>query len=147
MEILLINGPNLNMLGTRQPEFYGYDTLAMIEQNVKTIIEAEQGCKLTVFQSNHEGKLIDKIQEHKACSGIIINPGGLTHTSLSLLDALLAIAKPFVEVHLSNLFERPGREHSCFSSNAIAVISGCKANGYQYAAHYLLHHLHKERNK
>ena len=102
-QILLLNGPNLNLLGKREPHLYGPDTLAAIEKHLKTLAQGA-GHELDAFQSNHEGELIDRIQ--KAASDgtaiIIFNPGGYTHTSVALRDALLAVALPFIEVHISN---------------------------------------------
>jgi 3-dehydroquinate dehydratase-2 len=142
--ILVLHGPNLNLLGTRELDTYGQISLGDINNNLTQLGE-KLGHTVTTFQSNSEEKLIDKIQ---ACSKdqidfIIINLAAFTHTSIALRDALLAINKPFVEVHISNLFRRePFRQHSYFSDIAIGVISGLGAEGYplalRYAHHYLL---------
>ena len=133
-EILLVNGPNLNLLGSREPEVYGAITLADIEARTT---ERARAHAMTVrsVQSNHEGQLIDAIHEAAAnAAGVIINPGGLTHTSVALRDALTAVALPVVEVHLSNVFAREEfRRHSYISPVAIAVITGAGAHGYEFA--------------
>jgi len=133
-EILLVNGPNLNLLGSREPDVYGAITLADIEARTT---ERAREHRMTVrsTQSNHEGVLIDAIHAGAAtASGIIINPGGLTHTSVALRDAITAVALPVVEVHLSNVFAREEfRRHSYISPVAIAVISGAGARGYEFA--------------
>lgn len=133
--ILVVHGPNLNLLGTREPALYGADTLADIDTRL-TIIAKSLKVNLVSFQSNHEGALIDRIQAAKAqrVAAIIINPGGLTHTSIALRDALLAISIPFVEVHLSNVHARePFRQHSFLADQAVGVICGLGARGYEYA--------------
>lgn len=144
--ILILNGANLNLLGKREPEIYGYQTLADIEDDLAKIAE-KHDTKITFFQSNSETALIDKIHHHglltlddnEKIDAVIINPAGFTHTSVVLRDALLAIDKPFVEVHLSNIHSRePFRQHSYFSDKAVAVICGMGAYGYQAALHFLL---------
>lgn len=146
LHILVINGANLNLLGKREPEIYGYQTLADIENDLIKIANQHQA-KITFFQSNQEFALIDKIQYHglltnnddEKIDAVIINPAGFTHTSVVLRDALLAINKPFVEVHLSNIHARePFRHHSYFSDKAQAVICGMGAMGYIFALQYLL---------
>ena len=125
-KLLLINGPNLNMLGTREPEVYGSTTLADIEQ-AAAAQAAAAGASLASFQSNHEGALIDRIQQARqdAVDAIVINPGGLTHTSVALRDALLGVSIPFIEIHLSNVFTRETfRHHSYFSDIAVGCIVG-----------------------
>lgn len=138
--ILLLNGPNLNLLGSREPEVYGSTTLADVEQ--AAIEQASQGgAKLTVFQSNHEGALIDRIQAAKkeGIDAIVINPGGLTHSSVSLRDALAAVAIPFVEVHVSNIHQRETfRHHSYLSGIAVGVICGLGVDGYTTAITFAL---------
>lgn len=138
LHITLINGPNLNMLGVREPEKYGTQTLVDIEASVREEV-VQRGGTLHTTQSNHEGVLIDAIHAARTVSnGIIINPGGLTHTSVALRDALLSVSLPFVEVHLSNVYARePFRHHSYLSDVAIAVISGAGARGYRYAVDLL----------
>lgn len=138
--LLVLHGPNLNLLGTREPEVYGKQTLAEIDADLRAIA-AEAGAKLASFQSNHEGVLIDRIQAARTegVDFIVINPGGLTHTSVALRDALLGVALPFVEVHLSNVHRRePFRRHSYLSDAAVGVIAGLGAAGYQYAVRFAI---------
>nr|WP_315043861.1 type II 3-dehydroquinate dehydratase [uncultured Moraxella sp.] len=146
LHILVLNGANLNLLGKREPEIYGYQTLYDIEQDL-TNIAKKHSTNITFYQSNSESALIDKIHHHGLLTGIdeekidavIINPAGFTHTSVVLRDALLAINKPFVEVHLSNVHSRESfRHHSYFSDKAEAVICGLGAMGYTSALNYLL---------
>ena len=138
--ILLLNGPNLNLLGSREPEVYGATTLAEVER--AALEQASQGgAKLTAFQSNHEGALIDRIQAAKkeGIDAIVINPGGLTHSSVSLRDALAGVAIPFVEVHVSNIHQRETfRHHSYLSGIAVGVICGLGVDGYTAAIAYAL---------
>lgn len=133
--VLVINGPNLNLLGTREPEVYGKTTLDDITQKLQNqAINA--GISLDSYQSNHEGELIDRVQKAKkdGVGFIIINPGGFTHTSVALRDALAGVAIPFIEVHLSNIHQREEfRKHSYFSDLAIGVICGLGAKGYELA--------------
>lgn len=136
--VLLLNGPNLNLLGTREPEVYGNKTLAELEQ--LTAESLADGLKLQAFQSNHEGLLIDRIQQALAeqVKFIIFNPAGFTHTSVALRDALLAVAIPFVEVHLSDPSTRESfRHHSYFSDIATKVIKGQGVDGYRLAAEFV----------
>jgi 3-dehydroquinate dehydratase-2 len=133
--VLVLHGPNLNLLGTREPEVYGRDTLADIDARLAALAE-KSGVQLASFQSNAEGALIDRIHAAKqeSVSFIVINPGALTHTSIALRDALLAVSIPFIEVHLSNVFARePFRQHSYLSDKAVGVICGLGARGYEYA--------------
>jgi 3-dehydroquinate dehydratase-2 len=138
--ILLLNGPNLNLLGSREPEVYGSTSLADVERAaVDQAIQA--GAKLVAFQSNHEGALIDRIQAAKkeGIDAIVINPGGLTHTSVSLRDALAGVAIPFVEIHISNIHQREAfRHHSYLSNTAIGVICGLGTDGYTAAIAFAL---------
>jgi 3-dehydroquinate dehydratase-2 len=138
--ILLLNGPNLNLLGSREPEVYGSTSLADVERAaVDQAIQA--GAKLVAFQSNHEGALIDRIQAAKkeGIDAIVINPGGLTHTSVSLRDALAGVAIPFVEIHISNIHQREAfRHHSYLSNIAIGVICGLGTDGYTAAIAFAL---------
>ena len=130
-KIIIINGPNLNMLGTREPEIYGYDTLADI-----ALLCDEEAARLSLAtdfrQSNHEGEIITWIQETRGyVSGIIINPGAYSHTSIAIMDALLAVTVPVVEVHLSNIFKREAfRHHSYISAASKGVICGLGSTGY-----------------
>jgi 3-dehydroquinate dehydratase-2 len=138
--LLLLNGPNLNLLGTREPEQYGSTTLAEIEQAAHGQADAA-GARLASFQSNHEGALIDRIHAAKSeqVDAIIINPGGLTHTSVALRDALAAVAIPFIEVHISNVHQRETFRHfSYLSGIAAGVICGLGPAGYQYALDFAL---------
>jgi 3-dehydroquinate dehydratase-2 len=141
--ILLLNGPNLNLLGTREPAVYGATTLAEIEQ--AAVAQAnDAGARVVSFQSNHEGALIDRIQAAKAdgTDAIVINPGGLTHTSVALRDALSAVAIPFVEVHLSNIHQREAfRHHSYLSAIAVGVICGLGPDGYRAAVEFAIKNL------
>lgn len=137
--IVIANGPNLNLLGTREPDVYGRQTLAEIRAMVDARAE-ELGWTVSFFQSNHEGELIDRIQREGPDSlGVIINPGALTHYSYALYDCLRAIAVPIVEVHLSNLFARgePHRQISVTAAAAQGLISGFGGRGYVLAMEYL----------
>ncbi|REL28421.1 type II 3-dehydroquinate dehydratase [Thalassotalea euphylliae] len=129
--ILVLNGPNLNMLGKREPEVYGRETLAEIMTNLTQAAE-QKGITLTHFQHNSEGALIDKIhQSFEKIDFIIFNPAAYTHTSIALRDALLSVSIPFIEVHLSNVHQRePFRHHSYFSDVAVGVICGLGSHGY-----------------
>lgn len=137
-KILLVNGPNLNLLGTREPEVYGDDTLADVEALVKRAA-GEFGLNVRAMQSNHEGALIDAIHEARAdCNAIIINPGAFTHTSIALRDALTGVALPVAEVHISNVHTRETfRHHSYISGIADCVIVGCGVQGYELAVRRL----------
>jgi len=142
-KILVLHGPNLNLLGTREPTVYGTLTLAEINARLQKLA-GESRVKLEAFQSNAEGELIDKIHETaKDKTGfIIINPGGLTHTSVALRDALVGVAVPFIEVHLSNIYARESfRHHSYISGVAVGVISGLGARGYEYALLEAIQHI------
>ena len=148
-KLLLVNGVNLNLLGKREPDIYGYTTLTDIE---KRLVEraAKNGIELTCIQSNHEGDLIDKIQYHGLLAeksaqvdAVIINPAAFTHTSVALRDALLATQKPFIEVHLSNVHARePFRHHSYLSDVAVGVICGLGHIGYEMALEYWLSNMY-----
>ena len=131
MNILLLNGPNLNLLGEREPEIYGTTTLAELEQMVQARAQA-LGHTVRAFQSNHEGELIDKLQEARSgFDGVLLNPGGLTHTSVALRDAVQALDVPVVEVHLSNIYAREEfRHHSMISGAAAGVVSGFGVRSY-----------------
>lgn len=144
-KILLLNGPNLNMLGKREPHLYGSQTLADIEQHLQQVA-AQRQVSLDYFQTNSEQALIERIhQAFQQVDFIIINPAAFTHTSVALRDALLAVAIPFVEVHLSNVHARePFRHHSYLSDIAKGVICGLGAKGYDYALDYAVRWLEKE---
>jgi len=133
--ILVLNGPNLNLLGSREPEHYGTTTLADINQQLEAQAK-EQGCNIETFQTNHEGELVDRI--HKAGEDkidfIIINPAAFTHSSVAVRDAISGVHIPFIELHLSNVHAREEfRQHSYFSDLAVGVISGLGPQGYDLA--------------
>lgn len=141
--VLVLHGPNLNLLGTREPGIYGHTTLADIHATMEARARV-CGVRLESFQSNHEGELIDRIQSarEQQIGFIIINPAGYTHTSVALRDALAAVAIPFIEVHLSNIHARePFRRHSYFSDIATGVIAGLGSHGYSLALEAALFHL------
>ncbi len=131
MNILLINGPNLNLLGTREPEIYGNKTLNDIEKDLTKVAE-KKDINLEFFQSNHEGEIVDKIQDSvKSINGILINAGAFTHTSISIRDALIGSKIPFVELHISNIFSREEfRKESFLTDKAIGIISGFGITSY-----------------
>ena len=132
--ILVLNGPNLNLLGTREPEIYGDKNLQQIEKELSTIAK-KHNCNLESFQSNSESDLVDKIQERsQSIDYMIINPGAFTHTSIALRDVLLAVEIPFIEVHISNIFSREEfRKNSYFSDIAQGTICGLGFKGYELA--------------
>ena len=139
-KLLLLNGPNLNLLGTREPAVYGSETLADIECAAQAQAEAA-GATIACFQSNHEGALIDRIHAARidGVDAIVINPGGLTHTSVALRDAFAAVEIPFVEVHISNVHQREAfRHHSFLSAIAAGTICGLGTDGYRYAIDFAL---------
>ena len=138
--ILVLHGPNLNLLGEREPQHYGKQTLEDIDQVLKTIASAKS-IKLETMQSNSEGDLVNKIQSlnKNKVDFLIINPAAYTHTSVAMRDALSAVKVPFIEVHLSNVYARePFRHHSYFSDIAVAVISGLGADGYIAALNFAI---------
>jgi 3-dehydroquinate dehydratase-2 len=132
--LLLLNGPNLNLLGRREPHLYGSTTLADIENDVRVAAQAA-GHQLETFQTNSEAELVDRIQQAAGVVDfILLNPGALTHTSVAMRDALLAVGIPFIEIHLSNVHAREEfRRHSYISDIAVGVITGLGALGYQLA--------------
>ncbi len=136
--LLLVNGPNLNLLGTRHPEVYGSTTLAEIEAKVAAVA-AESGLQVRSVQSNHEGELIDAIHAARAdCAGIVINPAAYSHTSVAIADALRSVGLPVAEVHLSNIHAREEfRHHSYVSAVADMVVAGAGPLGYETAVRYL----------
>lgn len=138
--VLVINGPNLNLLGTREPSIYGGRTLADIEAEL-TDVAGRWGAEVVFFQSNHEGALVDRIHTARTdgTQFIIINAGAFTHTSIALRDALAAVALPFIEVHLSNVHRREEfRHHSYLSDLAVGSVVGLGAAGYRYALEFAL---------
>jgi len=138
--LLLLNGPNLNLLGTREPETYGASTLADVEQVAQAQAKTA-GAQLACFQSNHEGALIDRIHAARTegVDFIVINPGGYTHTSVALRDALAGVAIPFIEVHISNIYRREEfRHHSYLSAIAQGTICGLGIEGYRLAIDFAL---------
>ena len=140
MNVLVLHGPNLNLLGTREPAVYGSATLPDIDRDLAQIAK-EAGCSLQSLQSNHEGVLIDRVHAARTdgTDFIVINPGAFTHTRVALRDAMAAVAIPFVEVHLSNVHRRePFRHHSYFSDLAEGVIVGLGAQGYSLALKFAL---------
>lgn len=143
MSILVLHGPNLNLLGTREPQVYGSTTLEQINAELVQLA-ADEGFRLDTLQSNHEGVLIDRIHAARTDGTrfVIINPGAFTHTSVALRDAFSGVALPFIEVHLSNVHRRePFRHHSYFSDIAEGVIVGLGAGGYRLALQHALERL------
>lgn len=142
MRVAVLHGPNLNLLGQREPEVYGRSTLADLD----AAIEAEAaslGVEVDIYQSNHEGALIDRVQEAGSwVAGFVVNAGGYTHTSVALRDALAGVGRPFVEVHLSNVHGREAfRRESLLSPIAVGVVSGFGGDGYTLALRGLVRHL------
>ena len=142
MHLLLLNGPNLNLLGQREPGIYGNGTLASIEERLRQEAKAE-GAELDCFQSNFEGALVERIHQAMGLSqGILINAGAYTHTSIALRDALLGVTIPFVELHLSNTHARENFRHrSLLADRAVGVVSGFGPMSYSLALQGLLHYL------
>jgi len=145
--IWILHGPNLNLLGTREPGVYGSTTLAQIDEDLERY-GRDRGVKVESFQSNHEGALVDRIQSARAAGVdfVVINPAAFTHTSVAIRDALAAVAVPFVEVHLSNIHRRePFRHHSYFSDLAVGVIAGLGPTGYRLALDYAIESMARDR--
>lgn len=137
--ILVMNGPNLNRLGVREPHIYGSESLDDLNARIQTHAH-DLGLIAEFFQSNHEGELIDRLHAYGVAKGVVLNPGGLAHTSVSLRDAVAAIQIPVVEVHISNIYARePFRRTSLVSGACRGVISGLGTSGYLYAVDYLAH--------
>lgn len=147
MKILFINGPNMNMLGIREPEIYGKRTYADLEKHIRAFCEAE-GVECELFQSNHEGAIIDRIQEaYGVFDGIVINPAAYTHTSIAIADALRAVSIPTVEVHLSDVQAREAFRRISYTADAcIAVITGRGFDGYTDAVTVLSGELHRVKD-
>lgn len=145
--VLVLNGPNLNLLGTREPEVYGSRSLAEIEGEL-TEVATKNGAEVAFFQSNHEGALVDRIQAAKrdGFGFLIVNAGAFTHTSVAVRDALAAVGLPFIEVHLSNVHRREAfRHHSYLSDLALGTIVGLGPAGYRYALEYAIDHAKSPR--
>ena len=134
MRIAILNGPNLNLLGTREPEIYGRETLADVEKRLRAVAK-ELGVTLQFAQMNGEGEMVDAIQALRGkCDGAVINPGAYAHTSLAIPDAFRAVLVPYVEVHISNIFARePERRHSTLAGGALALVTGLGTRGYEFA--------------
>jgi 3-dehydroquinate dehydratase-2 len=146
-KVLVLNGPNLNLLGTREPDVYGRQTLQDIHDALM-LAASEAGVQCECFQSNHEGELVEKIQSARNNTAfIVINAAAYTHTSVALRDALSAVAIPFIEVHISNVHQRESfRHHSYLADKAVGVICGLGADGYMAALQYAIkHHLKQAR--
>src|SRR5690606_26741899 len=138
--ILVLHGPTLNLLGAREPQVYGRQTLADIDARLQQVA-AENGARCVTFQSNHEGELVDRIHSARGdgTDYIVINAGAYTHTSVALRDALAAVAIPFIEVHISNVYKRePFRHHSYLSDLAVGVIAGLGSFGYEAALRHAM---------
>ena len=149
MRLLVLHGPNLNLLGLREPAVYGSTTLAQIDADLKSIA-AEEGFELESFQSNHEGALIERVHAARddGTAFIIINPAAFTHTSVALRDALLGVGLPFVEVHLSNVFAREAfRHHSFLADRALGVVAGFGVESYLLGLRALHSHLVRARER
>lgn len=142
MKVAVVHGPNLNLLGQREPDLYGRDTLADVDRAVAEL-GRELGVETTSFQSNVEGVLVDHVQAvAPEVHGLIVNAGAYTHTSIALRDALIGVARPFVEVHLSNVHARePFRHHSYLADRAVGVVAGFGKTGYLLALRGLVAHL------
>ncbi|MFO7892773.1 MAG: type II 3-dehydroquinate dehydratase [Longimicrobiales bacterium] len=142
MKLQVLHGPNLNLLGTREPEVYGTVTLAEVDERIRGVAD-ELGVEVEIVQSNHEGALIDAVQQAAASTaGFVVNAGGYTHTSVALRDALVASERPFVEVHVSNVFARePFRRESLLAAVALGTVSGFGAESYTLAVRGLVRHL------
>jgi len=138
--VLVLHGPNLNLLGTREPSIYGRDTLGTINRRLAATAKAA-GIKLEAFQTNHEGVLVDRVQQAKAdgVGFIVLNPAAFTYSSIALRDALTAVQIPFIEVHLSNIHARePWRAHSHFTAVAVGSVLGLGSRGYDLALDYAI---------
>jgi 3-dehydroquinate dehydratase-2 len=148
VNIEVIHGPNLNLLGRREPEIYGRSTLAEIDQEMERL-GRELGARVRAFQSNHEGELVDRVQGAAAdTDGFVINAGAYTHTSIALADALAGVARPYVEVHLSNVFSRERFRHrSYLAAGALGVISGFGVDSYRLGLRALVEHLKRRSVK
>jgi 3-dehydroquinate dehydratase-2 len=148
VRIAVLHGPNLNLLGTREPEVYGRTTLAEIDAALAAL-GAELGADVACFQSNHEGALVDFVQQRAGeVEGFVVNAAAYTHTSVALADALAGVARPYVEVHLSNVFAREGFRHrSYIAAGAVGVISGFGADSYRMGLRALVEHVKRRSAK
>ena len=136
LKVLLLNGPNLNLLGSREPEIYGSTTLKEIEEKVVAVLSGHE-IQCETFQSNSEGEIIDWLHKHRGADFLLLNPGALAHTSVGLRDAVLGVEIPFVEIHLTNIHKREDfRHHSYFSDIAIGALAGLGVKGYLLAAEF-----------
>ena len=146
MKIGLLNGPNLNLLGIREPAIYGHTTLAQVEERLRAVC-AELDVALIAAQYNGEGQMIDQLHAWRGdVDGVVVNAGAYTHTSLALRDAFSSVAIPFVEIHLSNIYARePERRHSMLAPAAVGFICGFGVNGYEYAVRGLVSTLRSKR--
>ena len=143
-KVLLINGPNLNLLGSREPEIYGSTTLMEIEKKVASKLR-EHKIDCESFQSNTEGKIIDWLHNNRSSDFLLLNPGALSHTSVGLRDAVLGVEIPFIEIHLSNVHKREEfRHHSYFSDIAIGALSGLGVKGYLLAAEFAVDYIEQK---
>lgn len=146
MNVLVLHGPNLNMLGSREPDIYGSERLDEVDAKM-THAGVELGVTVETFQSNHEGELIDRIQASTHVDGFVVNPGGLTHTSVSLRDAFLAMDKPVVEVHCSNPAAREDfRQQSLIADVAVGTVAGFGPASYVLGVHGLVEHLRRVKS-
>ena len=145
-KVLLINGPNLNLLGSREPEIYGSTTLMEIEKKVTSTLRGHEiDCES--FQSNSEGEIIDWLHNNRRADFLLLNPGALTHTSVGLRDAVLGVEIPFIEIHLSNVHKREEfRHHSYFSDIAIGALAGLGVKGYLLAAEFAVDYIEQKGN-
>ena len=143
-KVLLINGPNLNLLGSREPEIYGSTTLKEIEKKVASTLRGHEiDCES--FQSNSEGEIIDWLQNNRTADFLLLNPGALSHTSVGLRDAVLGVGIPFIEIHLSNVHKREEfRHHSYFSDIAIGALTGLGVKGYFLAAEFAVDYIEQK---
>ena len=148
MRIAVVHGPNLNLLGTREPEVYGTATLRDVSREIGAVAEA-LGVEIVEFQSNSEGKILDFLAEVRdGADGVVINPAGLGHTSVALLDGLLGISRPFVEVHLSNPASREAfRRHSMIAPAAVGIVAGFGVDSYLSGLRCLHNHLLRQRQE
>ena len=146
-KVLLLNGPNLNLLGSREPEIYGSTTLKEIEEKVGSILSRNE-IECESFQSNSEGEIIDWLHKNRDAVFMLLNPGALAHTSVGLRDAVLGVEIPFIEIHLSNVHKREEfRHHSYFSDIAIGALAGLGVKGYLLAAEFVVDYIEKKRNR